>query len=176
MTSPAPVRYAEKSVEPLNFEGQTVGSCGALLLTKLLEVVTFRSKTTGSRSKSALFPLPTSRSMIQQEYKQLTEDEITWLVLVCVSLNSLWGDEIFYEGVWNGAVKSCMDNVVKEVVRFYRLPAVVPPLSWEELFKVRGVDYKGEEVKVLGTACASEPCVVGGCACRVRWVGCRQCT
>ena len=137
-----------KSSESLSCVGMTIGCCGSLLLDRLLEVLPLRSKSTGGRDKISLFPLPTSRSKLRQRYPNSSDEEVNWMICVCVSLNSMWGSEVFFDGEWNKVGSMCMDRIHKEVLRFVRMPTVVPPLEWADLFQVRSIDYKGEEVRV----------------------------
>ena len=141
-------RFDGKDGESLNLVGKCLGSCGHVLLQKLLEVIPLRSKTKGKREKTAIFPLPTSRVQLQKAFPELSEDEVSWTVALCVSLNSFWGGEIFFEGVWNRGVQACMKHLVLEVKLWCATPAVIPTLCWKELFDSKGVDYRGEEVKV----------------------------
>ena len=46
--------------------GKSLGSCGSVLGTRLLEVLPLRSQTTGRGSHKAIFPLPTSRAAFFQ--------------------------------------------------------------------------------------------------------------
>ena len=41
-----------------------------------------------------------------------------------------------------------MDTLVRECVRFCKLDATLPETSWNDLFRVRSIDYKGDEVRV----------------------------
>ena len=137
----------EKSLAPASLEGLNLVQCGPVLLQRLLEVVLLRSQTSGKRDKYSIFPLPTSRSMLSEEF-DLKDDETSWLIGVCIGLNSFWGGDLFYEGPWNEGVKCCLRGLVSEVKRFCAIQVKVPEMSWADLFKVRSVDYRGEEVKV----------------------------
>lgn len=69
-------------------------------------------------------------------------------VCVCLSLNSLWGDDLFYDGIASDGQVQCLQMILKDVERFCRLSTVVPPLDWKQLMQIRTVDYKGDEVRV----------------------------
>ena len=141
-------RVIEKSFHDLGLSGKTMSTCGSVLLQKLLEVVPLRSKTTGKREKTALFPLPTSRTMLQAEFPDLSEEETTWMITLCISLNSFWGGDVFFEGFWSDSVRVCLENFKNEVKHFCQMDAVISDVNWSDLFLVKSVDYKGDEVKV----------------------------
>ena len=141
-------RHPEKASELLSLVGKRLSSCGVALLQKILEVLPLRSKNTGKREKTALFPLPTSRDFLLSNYPGLTEDELTWLIVVCVSLNSFWGSEVFFDGEWTDFMRQTMNSLVDEVKYWCGISAVVPPLDWGDLFRTTSVDYRGEEVKI----------------------------
>ena len=128
--------------------GKFLGECGLFLQQRLLEVLPLRSETTGTGSNRNIFPLPTSRSSVVAVDPSLTEDEIAWTFCVCVSLNSLWGDVLLFDGEVGGVKKNCLEEVMKEVKRFCRMKSVIEPLEWDEFLKVKSIDYKGDEVKV----------------------------
>eukprot|EP00438_Fugacium_kawagutii_P018751 Skav204390 [mRNA] locus=scaffold2947:77112:80753:+ [translate_table: standard] len=133
--------------------GKTLGALGPLLLQRLLESLPLRSKPTGKRSSCSLFPLPTSRSCFSELGLELDEEKTSWMLALCLSLNSLWGDELFFEGPLNAGQKDCINLLVKDVVRLCEIPETVPELEWETFFKVRSIDYRGEEVKVARWFC-----------------------
>lgn len=71
--------------------GRTLGGCGPVLLQSVLEVLPLRSKTMERVEHSKLFPLPTSRDTLLGVHPDLTDDEMSWLLCVNLSLNSVWG-------------------------------------------------------------------------------------
>ena len=79
----------------LNFSGRVLGKCGDYLLQRLLEVLPLRSQCTGRRGNQNMFPLPTSREMLVASFPLLGDDEVAWLLCCVLSLNSLWGDDLF---------------------------------------------------------------------------------
>ena len=137
-----------KNVESVDFSSRNLGSCGAVLQQHLLEVLVLRSQSTGRRDKTAIFPLPTSRSKLVEKFPSLSETEVTWTVSVCLGLNSVWGGELFFEGDWNAGVLGCIQGIVEDVSRFCAMDAVLPEFDWDSFFKVRSIDYKGDEVRV----------------------------
>eukprot|EP00438_Fugacium_kawagutii_P031430 Skav205780 [mRNA] locus=scaffold1714:813079:816645:- [translate_table: standard] len=142
------VRGTGKDGAASGLSGLSLGECSPKLLQRLLEVLPLRSKPTGKRNRSSLFPLPTSRDVLLQHLVGTDELELSWLLCVCLSLNSLWGDDVFYNGPVSDIQKICLQKLFLEVKRFCSLPAVVPPLNWGEILTTRTVDYKGDEVRV----------------------------
>lgn len=129
-------------------EGHVLGSCGHVLLQRLLEVLSLRSQPRGKRDKRSLFPLPTSREVLVAVACDLLEDEISWMIAVCVSLNSLWGDVLFYDGLPNKGQELCLAEIKDQVRRFCGMKAVIEDLDWDAFFKVKSVGYQGDEVKL----------------------------
>lgn len=127
---------------------RTLGQCGPLMLQKLLEVLPFCSQTTGKDDKHSLFPLPTSRSLILGECDSLSDDEVSWVIAVCLSLNSYWGSTLLCETRRNDVQMRCMSMIVGEVQRFCHMSEKCNELDWSTFFSVRTIDYRGEEVRV----------------------------
>ena len=78
----------------------------------------------------------------------LDEPGIAWLQSICVSLNALWGGGLFFEGPVSPLVVDCLTRLGKDVLRFQRMDCVLETFSWSSFFASRGIDYKGDEVKV----------------------------
>eukprot|EP00438_Fugacium_kawagutii_P029336 Skav210185 [mRNA] locus=scaffold2101:277240:280722:- [translate_table: standard] len=142
------VEAPPKKDESHGLSGLSLAECGSKVFQRLLEVTPLRSQCTGRDSTAALFPLPTSRSIWLENVPQMNESVLDWCLCVCLGLNSLWGGELYYDGPVGTGQRHCLNAVVKDVERFCRLPAVVPPLSWDELMQIRTIDYKGDEVRV----------------------------
>ena len=128
--------------------GKVLGSCGPWLLQKVLEVLPLRSKFTGKATCRTLFPLPTSRSILCEAFPSLSDDEMTWLVCVCMGLNSMWGETTFSDSPIRGCQGHCIEYLVQHVQRFCKVDARVEDFCWEDFHRVKSIDYKGEEVKV----------------------------
>ena len=112
-----------------------------------------RSKTTGKCEKFSLFPLPTSRQVYSEVDEGLDEKEITWMVCVCISLNSVWGDELFFDGKPNKTQRRSLETLLKHVKRFCKIAAYVEDLEWATFLRTKTVDYKGDEVRVARSFC-----------------------
>ena len=121
---------------------------GEFLLQKILEVVPLRSQPKGRKDKTAIYPLPTSRECFLAVDQNLTTTEVAWIQCFTVSLNSLWGDDVFYDGLPRGYQRQCLEGIFVEVRRLCRLNTRVEVVNWSDFFKIRSVDYKGDEVKV----------------------------
>ena len=140
------LRRPEKKENPLlSLKGETLGSCGRFLLQRLLEVLPLRSQYMGGGNVRSIFPLPTSRDVLEKEFPDLNVDETVWLACVCVSLNSVWGGPITCSVAPNFTQMMCLDGLVSQVRRFCGLKVPMEGLDWDELFKVKSVDYQGED-------------------------------
>lgn len=138
----------KKGCEPGLIEGRTLGQCGPVILQRLLEVLPFCSQTTGKDDRCSLFPLPTSRSLLLSEGFSLSDDEVSWVLAVCVSLNSYWGSTLLCDGRRNDAQMRSVRMIVEEVHRFCKISERCDVLDWSTFFSVRSIDYRGEEVRV----------------------------
>ena len=141
-------RGAGKKLEQRVFEGLPLGWCGIGLFSKLLEVLLLRSQDTGKGKKGELFPLPTFRGALLDFNPNLLEFEVFWCLLVCFSLNSLWGDPLYNESLANEIQQGCLHEILKDVKRFVAIRDVVPSVNWVDFFSVKSIDYKGDEVKI----------------------------
>eukprot|EP00438_Fugacium_kawagutii_P030090 Skav228179 [mRNA] locus=scaffold3933:199068:202658:+ [translate_table: standard] len=138
----------EKDDELMAVGGRTIGGVGHLLLGRLLEVLPLRGKPTGRDSCKSLFPLPTSSKLLGELCADKPKDVLPWLQCMCLSLNSLWGGMLHYDGMLNEGQRLCLENLVRDAERFCEMKCVVEEVSWSDYFSVRSIDYKGEEVRV----------------------------
>eukprot|EP00438_Fugacium_kawagutii_P027525 Skav207791 [mRNA] locus=scaffold710:34022:37634:+ [translate_table: standard] len=129
-------------------EGLSLRSSGPALFQRILEVCTLRSQTTGKRDKTAIYPLPTSRNALVATLSNLNDDELSWLQCVTVSLNSVWGGDLHFDGEVNESQRLCLAGLIKDVKRFCTVDGVIPEVDWSNVFKTRAIDYRGDEVKV----------------------------
>ena len=128
--------------------GMKLGMTGPFLLQCLLEVLPLRSKTTGRNGKLSLFPLPTSRETFRGIGLDCNDEELAWLVCVCISLNSMWGEDLFFDGEPNKCQRMSLLYLRDQVRRFCRMNAVIEGLDWGDFLKIKTVDYRGDEVRV----------------------------
>ena len=142
-------RLSEKSDALfVEFDGVSFNVLGSRALQYLLEVFPLRSKSTGGCVKGDLFPLPTSRRVLEGYCPNLDSDGVSWLISVCLGLNSFWGSQLFNDQDASGVQHSCLKLMSEDVVRFCLLTEKLEAFEWETFFKNRGIDYHGEEVKV----------------------------
>ena len=138
----------EKISELSSLTGISLGKAGHFLVQKLLEVIPLRSQSTGSRNPSAMFPLPTSNDSFRTIAADISPEEISWARCVTMSLNSIWGAEIFNDQAPNKVQGECLQGLLKDVRHFCSLDAQVEVVDWSEFFRIRSIDYKGDEVRV----------------------------
>ena len=127
--------------------GSTLGELGLRVQQWLLEVVPLRGKAMGRRTKTTLLPLPTSSSFLLSAFPHLGPQGIAWLASIAMGLNSLWGDEVMYDGEVSAVALECMDWLSKDVERICLLEGRVELFDWDQFFSTRGIDYRGDEVK-----------------------------
>ena len=137
----------------LSVTGRTLGKCGTVLVTKLLEVLPLRSQSKGKGSKEAIFPLPSSRSIFLSFDPFMSDEVISWAQCVAFSLNSSWGGEVLVEDSPNVSQRMCLQGILTEVKRFCEIETTIVDLDWKSFFSVRSIDYKGDEVKVARKFC-----------------------
>ena len=135
----------KKSVEDL--VGKGLLDVGPKMLQWLLEVIPLRSKHMGRKSGSTLFPLPTSSTCLASICPELSQEGLSWLASICLSLNSLWGQDLFHEGAITEAAREAVTLLSKDVVRLKELTGKIETFQWGDFFSTRGIDYKGDEVK-----------------------------
>ena len=148
LTSGSSRNSEEKDLSAFCLEGLSLGKLGGRVLQLLLEVVPLRSKPTGGRTSRCAFPLPTSRKLLQDLFPSFSDGAISWMVGLCVGLNTVWGDETFCEETPSPFQLELLGEVSVQVVRLDSLTGVLEPFDWSSFFKSRSVDYRGEEVKV----------------------------
>eukprot|EP00438_Fugacium_kawagutii_P034498 Skav206642 [mRNA] locus=scaffold5599:32144:35829:- [translate_table: standard] len=138
----------EKESKPVRGDASFLSVWGPKLVQKCLEVFQLRSKSTARKDRFSIFPLPTSRDILASYCKTSPSFVVDWLLAVVLSLNSFWGEELHCDKICNPSQVTVLEGLVNEVKSFCEVPAVVPPLDWEEFLKTKTVDYKGDEVKV----------------------------
>ena len=137
----------KNSFEPLDLDGTPVDRIGAIVLQKLMEVAPLRSKTFG-RGKAAFFPLPTSMGVLKNLWPDIHELTLNWVVCVTVGLNSFWGEQVLSEEDVAPGQSACLDMIRQEVERFCQLKVQTVGVDWQAFFSIKGIDYKGDEVRV----------------------------
>lgn len=138
----------EKDASSFSCEGLKLKGLGSTILQMFLEVLPFRSKTSGSRDTFSLFPLPTSRESLKEVFPISDDDELSWVILLMIGLNSTWGGELFFDGAPSRAQLRCLQSLVEDVRRVCSIETMMERFEWNEFFKHRSIDYQGEEVKI----------------------------
>lgn len=121
---------------------------GSKVLQYLLEVAPLRSQPMGSGGSLGVFPLPTSRQVLRGFDPSLNDDEISWMISVCIALNSSWGGVLFSDESVKKQQRPFLANLVKDVSRLRKVVTPLNDFNWDEFFRTRTVDYQGEEVRV----------------------------
>lgn len=132
----------------LNLGDFTLGTVGHVLSQKLLEVLPLCSQSTGKGGSKSVFPLPTSREILLEIKHDLTDCELSWCVCLCMSLNSLWGNEVLSDEMPNHCQRVCLGELFSHVNFFCGLRTPLVELDWAKFFQVKTIDYRGDEVKV----------------------------
>ena len=127
--------------------GLRVYEMGPKIQQWLLGVIPLRSKSTGRKTATTLFPLPTSGEVLLGCFPSLDPLGVSWLSCICLGLNSMWGDNTAFEGAVTPLVKECLGELVKDVERIGALSGCLEHFDWEVFFSTRSIDYKGDEVK-----------------------------
>eukprot|EP00435_Cladocopium_sp_Y103_P063896 s76_g25.t1 len=92
------------------------------------------------------FPLPTSSSTLSQCFPEESPVVLDMLRSLVVSLNSLNGEWVFCGVPPSGYQKEVLQGLVEDCRRMVSWQEVSARVSWEEFFRCRGVDYRGEEI------------------------------
>lgn len=126
----------------LGLAGLTFSQLGGPLFECLQPYVWTRHSKTMPMAKDSIYPLPL------EGYEGVHPAKLSWLQALLLGLNSLYGA--------GGTATSCPSELQKRLVqrllgfldRFWDWQETVPFTSFSQLFKVKGVDYRGEEVKL----------------------------
>lgn len=129
----------------------TFKALGPIVLQKFLEAFPLRSKPMGNGKIDRLYPLPSSRDVLQKLFDDLDNDEVGWLICIIIGLNSFWGEDLFNESTPNQCQQRCLCELVKDVRRLRDLTGRASGFCWKDFFQTRSVDYQGEEVKIALT-------------------------
>ena len=141
-------KSAQKECESVSFVGRPISELGGLLVRWFMEVSPLRSQSTGRGISKAVFPLPTSIELFRDLWPSGSEQVWQWMVCVCTGLNSFWGGPPCNVSKASELQRKVMRGLYIEVERFCELGLKSVGVDWTTFFAVRGIDYKGEEVKV----------------------------
>ena len=141
------VSQVKKDDRGSDLVGLKMHELGLRVHQKLLEVLPLRGSTTGERNIKDIFPLPTSKSFLVSLFPLFDEGCIHWLLAVCLSLNSMWGGNLHFNGKVSKVASDCLHLLAKEAARLFKMECRFENFCWDEFFNTRGIDYKGDEVK-----------------------------
>eukprot|EP00438_Fugacium_kawagutii_P012216 Skav203377 [mRNA] locus=scaffold3573:2116:5712:- [translate_table: standard] len=100
-----------------------------------------RVSTTGK-----IFPLPSSYVTLAKSFHDADEDELNALRVLVLGLNSLNGEGLECEKMPSQFQLTILSGLLNHCKRVLAWKEVGERFSWEAFFKVKGVDYKGDEV------------------------------
>ena len=141
-------RLSEETSGLKGLEKRPLSDLGHVILQRFLEVLPLRSSPMEGEKISGIFPLPTSRELLESHFDSLGEDDLSWLVSVCMGLNSLWGSFVFCNEKPSSLQLGFLEDLLKDVIRMKEVWGDLDEFDWKEFFRTRTVDYQGEEVKL----------------------------
>lgn len=127
--------------ERLNLQGLRFSDVGGHLLDSLQKILWTRHCKTLTKVKDFLFPLPL------QGYPGVSE-KAPWLATILLGLSSMNGAGMTTTSSATEAQKKVAAVAMAFLDRMWGWDERVPDTPFSELLKVRGVDYRGEEIHV----------------------------
>eukprot|EP00435_Cladocopium_sp_Y103_P053819 s178_g17.t1 len=121
----------------------TLGSICEWLDSRVDDFFTQHCKT---MSTGRLFPLPSSPYVLSQLFPQVTPQVRCVLRVLVLGLNSLNGEGLEGPGEASEYQVKVLSGLLEDCNRVSGWVSKDPDLSWKAFFRVKGVDYKGEEV------------------------------
>ena len=97
--------------------------------------------------KGKVFPLPTSSCVLSRVFPLEPEAVILSLRGLIVSLNSLNGEGLENDLEPKAFQRKVLENLKESVKRVCQWGETCEHFSWEEFWKIKGIDYRGEEVQ-----------------------------
>ena len=95
-----------------------------------------------------VFPLPTSSCVLSRVFRlEPAEAVILSLRGLIVSLNSLNGEGLENVLEPKAFQRKVLENLKESVKRVCQWSETCEHFSWEEFWKIRGIDYRGEKVQ-----------------------------
>ena len=93
-------------------------------------------------AKEFLFPWPLG------DYPEVHSAKRPWLEAVLMGLNSLYGASLTSSRPPTVEQKRVASFIVKSLELFWSWEEKIPASTFKDLFRVKGVDYRGEEIKL----------------------------
>eukprot|EP00435_Cladocopium_sp_Y103_P044210 s1097_g12.t1 len=130
------------STASTGFSGRSFRDLGEPIFQSLQTMLWTRTSKTMPMAQEFLFPLPLG------DYDGVHLDMQPWVKAVLLSLNALYGAGTVATNSPTALQKRVVEMVVVFLKRMWSWSETVPSCSFDELFKVKGVDYRGEEIKL----------------------------
>ena len=122
--------------------GCTFSQLGEPLLLSLQQILRDSTAKTTTMAKDEIYPLPLG------EYEGVPSAKQPWLKAILLGLNSFYGSTPESHRAPTALQKRLVTSLVKFLDRMWDWPERVPASTFDDLFKIKGVDYRGEEVKL----------------------------
>ena len=142
LLEPVATSTGGESSDLLSFAGRRFFELGGPLLESLQNFMWDRSSKTLSTASDTIFPLPLG------DYPGVPQKQELWLRAVLLGLNSLAGVSGPRTSTPNEAQKRLVSELLRFLSRMCDWEEQVPKTGFSELFDVKGVDYRGEEIKL----------------------------
>eukprot|EP00435_Cladocopium_sp_Y103_P008139 s339_g2.t1 len=124
------------------FSGLRFGEMGDSILRALQKYVWQPHGKTMTMASDTIFPLPL------EGYNGIPCEGLVWLSAVLLALNSLYGDARTSQRPPSEVQKKLVAGIWEFLQRMLRFHEQAPELTLASLFDVKGVDYRGEEVRL----------------------------
>eukprot|EP00438_Fugacium_kawagutii_P022658 Skav224882 [mRNA] locus=scaffold1112:251630:257035:+ [translate_table: standard] len=98
------------------------------------------------KSSGRIFPLPTALLLLNQCMPDEDDEMLKMIRVVCCSLNFFNGEGVFSNTPPTSTQLRILKEIREDCVRVKSWDHKVPVVPWTDFFRVRGVDYKGEEI------------------------------
>ena len=127
---------------PTNWAGCHFSDLGEPLFQSLQQHLWKRTSKAMTTAKEFLFPLPLG------DYDEVHPSKRPWLRVILLALNSFYGAGLSSTLQPTELQKQVVQTVLVFLDRMWCWAERVPSTSFDDLFRVKGVDYRGEEVKL----------------------------
>ena len=126
----------------LSLAGLSFSELGPYFLDALQHVLKRQHRKTLSTAKDVIFPLPLTG------YPEVGPEKAAWLAAILLGLNSMYGVGEAGATRVTDAQKKVAATVLAFLDRMWPLNEKVPDTPFSELFLTRGIDYRGDEIKL----------------------------
>ena len=143
--SPNPTSPMAEKKESLRLTGE--GGLGEVFQWVEARVDVFFHRHCKTKPTGKVFPLPTSIPVLLSVINPRDPLLVVVLRLVCVALNSLNGEVVFWGGEVSQFQREILSRIADDCMRVLEWKLNQEPAEWKSFFKVKSIDYKGEEVQ-----------------------------